>query len=43
MFTPSEEIIQLLPVYAPAFTAPIIAKVMDLVCGVILSPAGYLL
>src|SRR5258708_861670 len=38
MFTPSREIIQLLQAFAPCFTAPTFAKVVELVCGVILSP-----
>lgn len=38
MFTPSPEIIQLLRAFAPCFTAPTFAKVVELVCGVILSP-----
>jgi len=38
MFTPSEEIIQLLQAFSSCFTAPTFAKVIDLVCGTILSP-----
>ena len=38
MFTPSEEIIQLLQAFSRCFTAPTFAKIIDLVCGAILSP-----
>lgn len=38
MFTPSKEIIQLLQAFSCCFTAPTFAKVIELVCGVILSP-----
>jgi hypothetical protein len=38
MFTPSDEIIQLLSIFAPCFSAPALAKAVHLVCGAILSP-----
>ena len=38
MFTSSPQIIQLLTAFAPVFSAPTLAKVIDLVCGVILAP-----